>query len=137
MLSSPHQSQAARPAAAQGRADPTCGVFDILSRLGQARHGGRQRSFPWAARYVQALIDGDGFPPPLPLLHGSVLTRDIRPRSRWQLAAVDAWFDDAAGPAASNHADAAAARHAADAMDSRAFNLGAPNLVLHQGGRHD
>lgn len=137
MLSSPHYSQVAPPAAAQGRADPTCGLFDILARLGQARHGGRQRSFAWGARYVQALINGDGFPPPLPLLHGSTLAREIRPRSRWQLAAVDAWFDEAAGPAATSAADAAAARHAADAMDARAFNLGAPNLVLHQGGRND
>jgi hypothetical protein len=125
------------PSAAQGRQDPTCGLFDILARLGQAQAGTRRRSPAWAARYIQALIDREGFPAPLPILHGDKLCREIRTRSRWQLAAVDAWFDDQAGPAASNHVDAAAARQAAQAMDERAFHLGAPQLTLHQGGRHD
>lgn len=136
MLLSPQQAPAP-PLAAQGRADPTCGLFDILARLGQSRRGNRQRTFAWAARYVQGLIDGEGFPAPLPLLQGTTVSRDIRKGSRWQLVAVDAWFDAALDPAASAHVDAAAARRAAEAMDARAFGLGAPNLVLHQGGRND
>lgn len=137
MLTSPQTLRPPPPSAAQGRADPTCGLFDILARLGQSRRGARPRSFSWAARYVQALIEGEGFPAPLPLFHRNAVSRDIRPGSRWQLAAVDAWFDAALDPAASAHVDAAAARRAAEAMDARVFGLGAPNLVLHQGGRHD
>lgn len=136
MLLSPTPPHAP-PAAAQGRADPTCGLFDIIARLGVQRHGGRPRSVSWAARYVQALIDDEGFPKPLPLFDRGKLARDIRPRSRWQRAAVDAWFDEASGPAAAAAIDAAAARDAAAAMDARAANLGAPHLVLHQGGRDD
>lgn len=127
----------APPAAAQGRQDPTCSLFDILARLGAQQHGGRRRSFAWGARYVQALIDAEGFPQPLPAFRSSKLTREIGRASRWQLAAVDAWFDEASGPAAAAAIDAAAARDAAAAMDARAANLGAPHLVLHQGGRDD
>jgi len=70
------------------RPEITYGLFTIARFLGVDRRGEA-----WKRDYVQALIDQEGFPAPLPLLVRGELSKDIHPRrSQWPALAVRAWF---------------------------------------------
>lgn len=85
--------------AAQANANPrnvsTCGIFDVAGRLGQAH---RRPNF--ICKTIELLIEERGFPQPFPLLRGAVLQERVFADSRWQRAAVDAWFNSQLPPEA-------------------------------------
>jgi len=67
----------------------SCSLWYPAGRLGH-----RERSFEWIANQIQLLIDNDGFPEPLALYDTAQRKVDrITPKSRWNVDAVDAWFD--------------------------------------------
>lgn len=97
----------------------SCSAWYIAGRLGH-----RERSLAWIARQIQLLIDHEGFPPPIVRFAGDRRVDAIGHASRWNLEAVDAWFDGNTVPAALAPAvsSLAAARDAA-LLDQRAKEL--------------
>jgi hypothetical protein len=105
------------------RPEVTYGLFTIARFLGVDRRGES-----WKKTYVQALIDQEGFPPPIPLLVGTRLSGQIHARrSQWSALAVAAWFRARVpAQAIARIEDAAAleeATRAADRLDGRAEEL--------------
>jgi len=108
---------------------PTCTLSYIKRQLGRGDFGDRRM-----CTYVRALIQQEGFPPPLPcMLRGGTLTREVTPKSRWIRSAVDAWIEDFLPPANAAAVDRLAQAAAASEMDSMAANLG--RLTVITGGR--
>ncbi len=103
------------PTGAQARAELSMSLFDIARRLGQA-----DRSVPWLSRYVQQLIDHDGFPRPLPLYRSGVNITAIGERHRWTRDGVIAWFDTFLPPALAAVVDDQRMAEAATLLDARA-----------------
>lgn len=103
----------------------TYGVRDIIRRLGQEhRPGGGLTSDNWRIRYVEDLIADSGFPQPVPFRdRAAKLTREVQPRSRWLVEAVDSWFDGLMPASAVEAKDRAAQTSAANDMDDRAMHL--------------
>lgn len=72
----------------------SCSAWYIARRLGHA-----DRSPSWIIRYIGALIEREGFPPPITLYHFATdeappaKVAGVTLKSRWQVEAVDAWFD--------------------------------------------
>ena len=109
-------------------ADPTVGMSWLKRQLGRTDY--RATRF---VRYVELLIDQQGFPPPLPTLRtsrGGQLIDGVVPESKWRRAAVLAWLEDFLPPANAGQLAAAEARTAATDMDAAAAGL-----RLLQGGR--
>lgn len=66
----------------------TLGLHAIARLLGVWK-----RSENWKKRYIEALIETEGFPDPLPMLHGERLSTEIHPRkSQWLTISVRGWF---------------------------------------------
>jgi len=107
---------------------PTCTLSYIKRQLGRGDFGDRRM-----CTYVRALMQHEGFPPPLPCLVKRELTREVTPKSRWIRSAVDAWIEDFLPPANAAAVDRIAQLQAADDMDAAAANLG--RLAVIQGGR--
>lgn len=95
--------------------------------------GFRERGEAWIFAQLQAWIDHEGFPPPIILYDCGPGRRPARVdrlgrRSRWSVAAVDAWF--AGQPSAripahiAESATAALAAHYASALDRGAEAIG-------------
>ncbi len=110
---------------------PTCDCRWIGRQLG---HDG---SDPALVAYVEALIDGAGFPAPLPhRKHGGGLSTAVHvDRSQWLRAGVVAWLSNYLPPSAAGMLDDAARQAAADDMDAAAANLGSLRLVAEDGER--
>jgi len=105
----------ALPAAGPSGREITYGFFTVARFLGVER-----RSENWKRSYVQALIDQEGFPPPLPMLHAGALSREIYPRkSQWPAVAVAAWFRRQSPAQAVAQIEDAEALEAAAAAGSR------------------
>lgn len=99
----------------------TYGLSAIIRRLGQTYgRKGAERSERWQIDYVTALIDGSGFPPPLPLMRGGRLCVTVQAGSQWPVAAVEAWFEQFMPPDG-DPTEAIRERAAANDMDSAAF----------------
>lgn len=110
-------------------APPTCNLWWIRAQLGRTDVSDQR-----FVKYVQGLVDAEGFPPPFPSQpKGKPITRAVTPLSTWRRDAVEAWLADFLPPAGAEALDAAACAAAADAMDEAAANLG--RLRLMQGGR--
>lgn len=115
------------PAACDTRPDsPSCSAFYIAGRLGH-----RDRSWTWVKAQIEALQANEGFPPPI-ILYSCTAPKPARvagltPSSRWNRAAVDAWFDgqpSAMVPARLiETASEAFAGHYANDLDARAAAL--------------
>lgn len=107
------------PAATADDAAPSCTLGYVQKLLGTVTMSDER-----AARYVQALVDEHSFPAPFPtFLRNNRTTLDVHPRSRWNRAAVDAWFEGYVPPSAAAHIDARAMAEAGKAMDANAANL--------------
>jgi hypothetical protein len=106
------------PIAARASGPLTYPLFSVAGMLGQ-----RQRSPAWICRYLDQLIEHEGFPPPLPLLTRGGLTRSAHRRSEWLRDAVDAWLGGQAPPPLAPAIDEAARSAAGARMDARARRL--------------
>lgn len=99
-----------------------CSLFDIGRRLGRAT-----ATPPTLVKLVRALIAQRGFPPPkgFRLVEGRLLegAAAVGRDSRWPLAAVEAWFDNAFPQHA--EAELAAERHDWSARLDRAAGAAA------------
>lgn len=73
----------------------TCGIHDIAGRMGHA-----DRNPTWICKLLDGLIVEAGFPKPFPSLKAGRLTAKVGRRSKWAIAAVDAWFNDQLPPGA-------------------------------------
>lgn len=111
--------------------DRTCGLADIINRLGQAKGPRGERGIRWRVDYLQGLVDRFAFPAPLPAGVGEALSDRVRPGSRWFVAAVDRWCEDR-DPSGGGEADRAARRAGEQEMDARAAAIG---LRVLEGGR--
>lgn len=88
------------------RRDPIIGdstrcysLFDCARLFGvYSRPNGGMRSARWIAGYLEQLIAAEDFPAPFPVRVGRALVRTVTPRSRWDVCAVDRWFDDRLPP---------------------------------------
>lgn len=100
----------------------TCSLWFIAGRLGK-----RERSPKWLAGYVQQLVDHEGFPPPLPHYRAGRKVEQVCEQHRWQLDAVEAWFDGLLPPplreVTPGYSPALAARFAGT-LDARAAAIG-------------
>jgi len=97
----------------------TCGIRYIKQRAGALRLGNTA-----LVRYVAALVADSGFPEPFPLfVKGQGNTREVRLGSRWNVRAVDAWFDGQLPPDLACAISQQDMARAADTMDQRAANL--------------
>ena len=123
-----HRNFASLPAPAA----PTLGMISLVRMLGvehESETSNRHTSPATRIAYVQMLIESAGFPPPLPHLGkgedgAAALVPAINYRkSRWQRAAVDAWFDGIVPPQHRAAIDDQAARAAADRLDQAAEAL--------------
>lgn len=105
-------------------AAPTCTLDYVRAALGRRDYGPAR-----FCTYLGLLIDGHGFPPPIPALrydrHSKAQRLDsaVRPASRFHRAAVDAWIGDTLPPTSTTALDREARRAAAAEMDGNAFNL--------------
>jgi hypothetical protein len=101
------------------RATQTCTFHYVRRELGQSALSDRR-----LVAYLRGLIDGHGFPRPLPtLLRGGALTQDVTRKSNWIKSAVDAWLAGFIPPDCGATLDAAALRAAAADMDDNARRL--------------
>jgi len=100
-------------------AAPTIDLFGLSQLLGiQLRGQG------WRVRYVQALIDQQNFPKPLPQLRGEELSDKISPRySRWLRGPVEAWLYGTVPPNLAGVIEDQAAKEAANRLDQAAEAL--------------
>lgn len=98
---------------------PCCNLHWIGKQLG---HDGSEKNLE---DYVAELIDGAGFPRPLPhRKHGGGLSFGVSySRSQWIRAGVIKWLEDYLPPAAAAALDDAARAEAAEEMDQAARNL--------------
>jgi len=108
--------------------EPTCTLWYIRRQLGRGDYGDRRM-----VTYVAKLISAEGFPPPLPELVRSGISREVSPKSRWIKSAVDAWILDFLPPSNSAAVDRVAMAAAAVEMDRAAGELG--RLTVIAGGR--
>ena len=104
---------------------PTCDCRWVGRSLG---HTGSDTAL---VAYIEELIEGAGFPPPLPhRKHGGGLSTGVHvDRSQWIRAGVVSWLGDYLPPSAGAALDDAAMNAAADDMDAAAENLGTLRLV--------
>ncbi|QJQ31806.1 hypothetical protein GV829_04555 [Sphingomonas lacunae] len=120
-----HSTPQLRPLPGLALPQFTYSLSDIQVRLGQM-----DRSTRWLLSYVAKLIDGHGFPAPLPLQHGDTVDTMPRVKSRWPAAAVDYWFDVQLPQGGGT--TARAERAAAEDLDARAAAIGLRTI---KGGR--
>lgn len=106
---------------------PTVGLNYIMAELGKDGHSAR-----WQVRFVNLLIDRNGFPHPLPDMRGATLITGVTTHSKWQRHAVDQWFLDRLPPEAAAAEEAQRQLAANDDMDEAAA-LVAANMA---GRRH-
>lgn len=104
-------------------ADPearACSLWYVRRALGRLDYGDDR-----IVAYLQQLVDGFGFPAPLPCaVKGQRgLTRAVTVSSCWIRAAVDAWLDEWTPPGLAAALDARAMAAAASDMDARAASL--------------
>lgn len=110
-----------------------CTIWYIGRRLGRGEYGVDRLT-----TLVNALIEQQHFPKPLPYLRSRVLTQEVGGRASWLRAAVDQWLADFLPPDIAAGVDAAALREAANRMDANAANLQlgkGRGLKLIDGGR--
>jgi predicted DNA-binding transcriptional regulator AlpA len=105
-------------AARNPRNSGTCGLYDIAGRLGQAH-----RSPAYLCRTIDALIAGEAFPSPYPLVSAGRLVKGAHRDSRWPIAAVDAWFEDRLPPNARDLVDQAERVEIDSRLSARAVQL--------------
>lgn len=114
----------------------TYGLGDVARRLG-VDHRPRR----WQLRYLTRLIDGQGFPAPLPTLVGERLIEFAHGASRWMRDPVDQWFDDRHGDDDAPIGGAMAMRAGQRDMDDAAGRIAEQMArrwgggAVHQGGR--
>lgn len=105
----------------------SCSAFYIAGRLGH-----RDKSWTWVKAQIEALQAHEGFPPAI-ILYSCTAPRprklaELTPSSRWNRAAVDAWFDGQPSAMIPAHlaetAGEALAAHYANDLDGRAAALG-------------
>lgn len=112
-------------AATNPRHAHACGIHEIAGRMGYA-----DRTPAWICKQIDGLIAQAAFPKPFPLVKNGKLSAKVGRRSRWSLAAVDAWFHDQLPPGAQ-----AAVRDAERVeVDSR-LNANLGHLFAGAGGR--
>lgn len=102
---------------------PTCSILWIKRVLGHRRSGDAT-----LIRFVNLLIEEQGFPRPLPhYKHGGGLETGVAMKSEWLRAAVESWLEDNfLPPSAAAMLERADEAEAAAAMDAAACNLGKP-----------
>lgn len=111
-------------ASADDPAARTCNIHYIRRELGQSNYSDKRM-----VAYLAQLVEGFGFPAPLPgIRKGGTVSGAVHADSKWHRAAVDAWIDGTGLPPAQSAAIARAAdqrAHAAAAsdMDANALNL--------------
>ena len=114
----------AHTASADDPAGRTCNLHYIRRELGQQRYSDKRM-----VAYLAHLVEGYGFPAPLPSARkGGAITTAVHAGSAWHRAAVDAWIDGTGLPPAQSAAITRAADHrahaeAAEDMDANALNL--------------
>ena len=104
--------------------DYASGPAVSLSHIRQ-RFGFRDWSEARLVRFVQALVETKGFPPPYPYERAGVITTRVVGGSRFLGAAVDAWFDAYHSPVTDRHSTARQTAAAATRLDARAHSLAA------------
>lgn len=110
----------------------TYSLEDVMRRFGQTADSGIARTARWQMQFAARLIEKQRFPPPLPIMSGPELTEALKPKSRWNMAAVDQWFSDRNAPEVSAAEERSQRREGERTMDDRAQRLG---LSLVNGGR--
>lgn len=98
----------------------SCSAWYIAGRLGH-----RERSQGWILRTIQQLIDQEHFPPPIvQFTRTGERVAGLHASSRWQIDAVDTWFDGQPSARLPDHllaaADALEAERTAAELDARA-----------------
>lgn len=102
----------------------TCNLHYIRRELGQSNYSDKRM-----VAYLAHLVEGFGFPAPLPTIRkGGAVSAAVHADSKWHRAAVDAWIDGTGLPPAqavalARAADQRAHAEAAEAMDAAALNL--------------
>lgn len=98
----------------------TCNVFYVQRRLGADRLGEKA-----LLKHIGGLVDGFGFPPPMPcFVKGRGTVAELVIGSRWRRDAVDQWFDRYLPTSLGEAIEARQAAEAGDEMDARAASLG-------------
>ncbi|WP_061780774.1 hypothetical protein [Sphingomonas sanguinis] len=110
----------------------TYSLDEVCQRFGQTAESGIARTQRWQINFLDRLIATKGFPAPLPILSGGELTDTLKPKSRWNMAAVDHWFDDRQTPNVTAAEERSRRVQGERTMDDRAQRLG---LSLVNGGR--
>ncbi len=104
---------------------PSCSLWYPADRFGI-----RARSLAWISRYLQDLVDLHDFPRPFPTYPHNrgaerLMTERVVPTSRWDKAAVDAWFTDRLPPELGAVMGAAEQARFAHELDTRAEAMAA------------
>ncbi|WP_157013624.1 hypothetical protein [Sphingomonas parapaucimobilis] len=102
----------------------TYSLEDVMRRFGQTADTGIARTPRWQLQFAARLIEKQAFPAPLPILSGVELTDALKPKSRWNMAAVDRWFEDRVTPEVTAAQERSRRREGERTMDDRAQRLG-------------